>query len=150
MQIIRPAVAADRAAVETLIQAAYGPYIEHLGIRPGPLDDDHGKHIAQGQVHLLEDRGQLCALAVLVIETEALLLDNVAVSPDAQKRGHGRRLIAYAEEIARKHGLSMIRLYTHEKMEANQALYKSLGFNETHRAEDRGLRRVFMSKSLTS
>ena len=148
MPTVRLADTGDLAAVKTLVEAAYRPYIEYLGIRPGPLDDDYGEHIAQRQVHLLEERGQLCALVVLIPEPSALLLDNVAVSPDAQKRGHGRWLIAYAEEIARKHGLAAIRLYTHEKMEANQALYRSLGFVETHRAEDKGLRRVFMTKSL--
>lgn len=150
MPTVRLAATGDRAAVEILVQAAYGPYVERLGIRPGPLDGDYADQIARGYVHLLEDEGRLCALVVLVPQGEALLLDNVAVSPGAQKRGYGRRLIAYAEDMARQQGLSKIRLYTHEKMEENQALYTSLGFVETHRAEDSGLRRVFMTKTLVS
>jgi GNAT superfamily N-acetyltransferase len=41
---------------------------------------------------------------VLIPETGTMLLDNVAVSPNAQGKGYGRRLIAFAEEEARRQG----------------------------------------------
>jgi hypothetical protein len=42
----------------------------------------------------------------------------------------------------------MVRLYTNEAMTENIALYSRIGFMETHRAEERGLRRVYMIKTL--
>jgi len=41
-----------------------------------------------------------------------------------------------------------IRLYAHEMMVENIARYRGLGYVETHRAEENGLRRVFMRKPL--
>lgn len=78
-----------------------------------------------------------------------MLLDNVALRPEAQGRGYGRQLIAFAERVARDSQLECMRLYTHEMMTENIALYARLGFVETHRAEEKGLRRVYMAKDLT-
>jgi ribosomal protein S18 acetylase RimI-like enzyme len=78
-----------------------------------------------------------------------MLLDNIAVSPDGQGLGLGRALLAYAEQSARDGGFSAIRLYTHEKMTRNQAIYARAGYVETRRVEERGLRRVYMEKPLT-
>ncbi|NKN36174.1 GNAT family N-acetyltransferase [Agrobacterium sp. a22-2] len=148
MPALRPAVPDDLAAVESLVQDAYSPYLETIGVRPGPLFDDYADYIARGFVHVLEDNEALLALIVLIPETQTLLLDNIAVSPKTQKRGFGRLLMAFAEQQARDANLSAIRLYTHEKMVENQALYRAFGYVETHRCEDKGLARVFMTKAL--
>lgn len=148
MPALRLAVLSDLASVESLVRDAYGPYIETIGVRPGPLFDDYADYIARGFVHVLEDNEALLALIVLIPETQTLLLDNIAVSPRAQKRGFGRRMMAFAEQQARDANLPAIRLYTHEKMVENQALYSALGYVETHRSQDKGLARVFMAKTL--
>lgn len=77
-----------------------------------------------------------------------MLLDNVAVSPEAQGRGYGRKLLEFAEQSAADAGYDSISLYTNEAMVENIALYSRIGFIETHRAEEKGLRRIYMSKSL--
>jgi ribosomal protein S18 acetylase RimI-like enzyme len=77
-----------------------------------------------------------------------MLLDNVAVRPEAQGRGHGRRLLAFAEDEARRQGYRCIRLYTHMLMTENLILYPRLGYIETHRGEQNGYSRVFLEKSL--
>ena len=77
-----------------------------------------------------------------------MLLDNVAVSPEAQGRGYGRMLLKFAEDSAAEAGYDSIRLYTNEAMVENIALYARIGFIETHRAEEKGLRRVYMTKPL--
>ena len=66
--------------------------------------------------------------------------------PDRQGRGFGRALLGFAEIEARRLGLTELRLYTHEKMTENIALYERLGFTETGRGREAGYDRVFMRK----
>lgn len=78
------------------------------------------------------------------------MLDNVAVAPEAQGRGLGRELLAFAEQRASDAGFREIRLYTNEAMTKNIDLYERFGYVETHRAVERGLRLVYMLKGLDS
>lgn len=146
--MIRQARDADEAGVVAVVQAAYLPYVEHIGLRPGPLDDDHGQMIRQQQVWLLEQGDAIRAVLVLQPEPQAMLLVNVAVDPAYQGHGHGRQLIDFAEARTRALGLPLIRLYTNAAMLANVALYQRLGYRETHRATEHGFNRVFMHKAL--
>jgi ribosomal protein S18 acetylase RimI-like enzyme len=149
--MIRPATAADAAAVSSLVHDAYAVYVARNGKIPGPMRDDYAALIAQNRVHVLEDDNvEILGLVVLIPEPNVLLLDNVAVSPRAQKRGFGVQLIVFAEQCARDAGFTAIRLYTQDIMVENIALYTRLGFVETHRAEEKGLNRVYMTKRLGS
>ena len=143
---IRSAGLDDLAAVEAIVRSAYARYIPLIGRKPGPMLDDYRALIGRGHVYVLSDEGGISGILVLVPEEHAMLLDNVAIRPDAQGRGHGRTLIAFAERRAREWGLRAIRLYTNEAMMENVALYGHLGFVETHRAEEHGFRRVYMTK----
>lgn len=78
----------------------------------------------------------------------ALLLDNVAVSPSAQGKGYGRTLVAFAEEEARRRGRGEVRLYTNLLMTENIVLYGRLGYRETGRVSEKGYERVYMAKAL--
>jgi ribosomal protein S18 acetylase RimI-like enzyme len=146
--MIRLARAADVATVAAIVKDAYSMYLARNGKIPGPMRDDYAALIDAERVHVLEDAGEIVGLVVLIPEQQAMLLDNVAVSPRAQGRGFGVRLIAFAEESARAAGLAVIRLYTQDIMTENLALYSRLGFVETHRGEAIGLNRVYMSKMI--
>ncbi|SRR5258708_7967619 len=146
--MIRLACAADVAAVEAIVKDAYSVYLARNGKTPGPMRDDYAVLIDDKRVHVLEEDGEILGLVVLIPEPRTMLLDNVAVSPRAQGRGFGVRLIAFAEESARAAGFPAIRLYTQDIMTENLALYSRLGFVETHRGEEIGLQRVYMSKVL--
>ncbi len=148
MPDIRLARPEDRAAVEAIVQAAYAPYIPLIGQRPGPMLDDYADLIAKGCVHVLVEGNEVAGLLVLLPDDGAMLLDNVAVRPDRHGRGYGRALIAFAERLARGRGFKAIRLYTNEAMTGNIALYGRLGFVETHRGDEKGFRRVYMTKLL--
>jgi ribosomal protein S18 acetylase RimI-like enzyme len=63
--------------------------------------------------------------------------------------GFGRALLEFAERAALDAGYESVRLYTNEAMVENIALYSRIGFVETHRVEESGLRRVYMVKTLT-
>lgn len=148
--VIRRATPDDIPVIERIVADAYTPYIARIGAVPGPMRDDYAQRVAEGVVHVLEEADVIQAVLVLIPEPGCLLLDNIAVSPVAQGNGYGRVLMHFAETFAREAGLSRIRLYTQEKMTENIAIYLRYGYIETHRAEELGLRRVFMSKSLLS
>lgn len=148
--MIRRAGPADREAVEAIVEAAYSPYVARIGKPPGPMLDDYGALIAEGAVTVLEEAGrQIAAIIVLLPKPEHVLLDNIAVRPDRQGMGLGRRLVEFAESEARRLGYRELRLYTHEKMTENIGLYTRLGFEETGRGHEAGYDRVFMTKRLT-
>lgn len=148
--MIRPARAEDVEAVGRIVRDAYGHYVARLGKQPGPMLDDYARRIADGQVWVLEDDGALAGILVLEdAEDGALLLDNIAIAPSAQGKGHGRTLVAFAEAEARRRGHSQVRLYTHVLMVENLAIYGRLGFEETHRITEKGYDRVYMTKRLT-
>jgi len=149
--VIRPAMPADREAIEAIVAAAYAPYVERIGKKPGPMLDDYAALIAAGVVTVDEDAaGQLAGLIVLLPKNDHLLLDNIAIHPGRQGQGLGRRLIDFAEAEARRRGYREIRLYTHETMTENIALYTRRGFVETARGLDAGYARVFMAKPLAA
>ena len=109
--------------------------------------DDYAALVSKKRVHVLSEDG-IKGILVLIPEDRAMLLDNIAVDPDAQGRGYGRSLLEFAEQSALAAGCESIRLYTNEAMTENIALYSRIGYVETHRAEENGLRRVYMSKRL--
>ncbi len=145
---IRAARPADVAPIVAIVDRAYEIYIPRIGKKPGPMLDDYAARVAEGAVWVAEQDGQVAGLIVLLPESDHLLLDNVAVAPEAHGRGIGRALVAFAEAEARRCGTPEIRLYTHEKMTENVALYPRLGYEETHRAQQAGYDRVFFRKKL--
>jgi len=134
--------------MRALVRAAYAPWVPVIGREPFPMTDDYPARVAAGEAWLLETDQGLEGALVLEDEPDALLLDNIAVAPGSQGRGHGLTLMAFAEAEARRRGYATIRLYTNELMTTNIALYARHGYVETHRAEGAGFRRVFMEKHL--
>ena len=148
MQEPRRATSDDLQAVACIVLAAYAHYVPRLGREPGPMLDDYGALIEHGRVHVVERDGVAEGVVVLIPQDDAMLLDNVAVAPAAQGTGLGRALLAFAEREAVAAGYRSIRLYTNEAMTENIRLYARLGYRETHRVVEQGLRRVYMAKPL--
>ena len=154
---IRAAEPDDVEAIAEIVQRAYGVYIERIGLRPGPMDDDYGEQVRRGLTHVAEDGGEkggaaIVGLIVLIELEDRLVIENVAVDPARQGNGIGRRLLEFAEETARGAGIGTVGLYTHEKMTENLALYTRFGYEEDERRQveafSRVFSRVFMSKRL--
>ena len=139
----------DLHAVEEIVRRAYSPYVGRIGREPGPMLDDYSGLIGQRYVHVIEREGTVRAMLVLIPEAEAMLLDNVAVHPEAQGLGLGRAMLRFAEQFARNAGYRLIRLYTNEAMAENITLYSRIGYSEAYRIEEKGLKRVYMVKPLT-
>src|SRR5262245_44431602 len=115
MSEIRPAGPGDVAAIEQLVEAAYAKYPARIGVRPLPMDDDYDARVERGEAFVIA--GQTVDGVIVLVETgDYLMIDNVAVTPRLQGRGLGRRLLAFAEDVARERGYAEVRLYTNEKM----------------------------------
>jgi len=98
---IRAAEPDDVEAIADIVERAYCVYIERIGLRPGPMDDDHGEQVRRGLVHVAEDGRR-----------------DAGEEDGAQIVG----LLVFAEEAARGAGIGTVALYTHEKMTENLAL----------------------------
>jgi GNAT superfamily N-acetyltransferase len=149
LTVIRPARPDDRDAVEAVVHAAYSIYVDRIGKPPGPMLDNYTTRIADGSVSVVENStGNIAGIIVLILNSDHLILDNIAVRPSHQGQGFGRVLIEFAEREAERLGYSRIRLYTHEKMTENIDLYRRIGFVESGRGQQGGYDRVFMVKDL--
>ncbi|HEX3995213.1 MAG TPA: GNAT family N-acetyltransferase [Acetobacteraceae bacterium] len=147
---IRIACAADAASVHAIVDAAYRSYIPRIGKPPGPMLDNYAQRIADGQVWILADTSGIVGILVLEETADGLLLDNIAVAPGQQGKGHGRTLLEFAETQAKRRGWNEIQLYTNALMTENIALYHRIGYLETVRVTEKGFDRVYMVKQLTA
>ena len=145
----RRAEPTDAPALASCVEAAYHHYIPRIRKPPGPMLADYAEVIARHQVWVAEAERQIIGVLVLIPEEDALLLDNIAVHPDHQRRGIGRALLELADAEALCQGYDELRLYTHETMTENIALYTRSGWVETHRGHQDGYARVFMRKRLS-
>jgi ribosomal protein S18 acetylase RimI-like enzyme len=145
--LVRRADGADVPLLGAIVERAYAPYVQRIGRRPAPMDDDYETKTRTGEVFVADD-GAVAGLIVLVEHADHLLVENVAVDPARQGTGVGRMLLAYAESHAVERGLRELRLYTNEAMTENLALYPRLGYREVDRRVEEGFRRVYYSKRL--
>lgn len=143
---LRPARATDVDGIKACVDAAYSPYIERIGRKPGPMLEDYSKVVEERQVTVAEFNGIVAGVLVLTTTAEGFLLENVAVLP--AHRGIGKALLQYAESEARRQGFGSLYLYTHEKMTENQRLYSKIGYIQYDRRVEHGLARIFMRKNL--
>ena len=147
-ELLKAARAADVDDIRACVRAAYRKYVPRMGKEPGPMLADFEAQVAAGQVTVLEAAGRLRGLIVMFPEADHLFVENVAVWPDAQGHGYGRRLLLYAENEARRLGFHEIQLYTEERMTENLTLYPAIGYEESERREEAGYRRVYFRKKL--
>jgi ribosomal protein S18 acetylase RimI-like enzyme len=147
---IRRATPADVGALHEVARSAYQPYVETIGVRPAPLDADYSAAVTdpRHEVWVAEGATAVVGLLVLVLHDDHLLVENVAVLSPAQGSGIGTLLLDLAERRALEQGLDEVRLFTHQQMARNIALYTARGYRETSREMDDGFHRVFLSRHL--
>lgn len=123
-------------------------YVERIGREPAPMVADFATAIKNEQLYVALEKGELVGFVVFYPQRDHLHLENVAVSPEFQKRGIGSRLIAFVEQAARQDGFGRVELYTNAKMTENLELYPRLGYQQFDRRLENGFDRVYFSKDL--
>jgi GNAT superfamily N-acetyltransferase len=145
----RRANSRDVAVIHALVGRAYAHYVPILGYAPGPMRRDYAIQLAANPVWLAEAGNAIAGLLELIVEADGIVVEDLAVDPDFQGRGLGSWFMAFAEHFARANGRHVMRTYTNQNMERNIAIYRHLGYRETHRATTEGIPRVFLEKQLS-
>src|SRR5580693_8550717 len=130
---IRAASSDDVERVRSIARDAYSKYVVRLGREPLPMVADFAAEIAAGHVMVIEVERSVVGYMIAWAESEAYLVDNLAIEPARQGLGLGRRLLDHAVREATRLRLPAVRLYTNVAMTENLAIYAHLGFVETHR-----------------
>ena len=143
---LRQASEADLPSIQRVIAAAYHKYLTRMDAPPAPLLRDYRPAVETGAVWVTGN--PVIGLISLTQGDDMILIENVAVHPDRQGNGLGRRLMEFAEEQARKHRIGRLALYTNEVMTENQAIYARLGYRVIDRRVEDGYRRIYMEKIL--
>jgi ribosomal protein S18 acetylase RimI-like enzyme len=147
---LRRASEEDADAIRELTRAAYAKWVPAIGREPKPMGADYRATVRSNRFDLLFVNGALAALIETIDQGDRLLVENVAVSPDFQRRGLGSRLMLHAEEIARSLGKERIWLYTNRRFTGNVELYARLGYEvDSEEPIDAGMMRTNMSKRIS-
>jgi ribosomal protein S18 acetylase RimI-like enzyme len=144
---IRLATSNDLSALQEIAVKAYEPYVARMGQEPAPMRPDFARHIAEDTVFVW-DEGCVKGYAVIVIDGDEPLLDNIAADPVAQGQRVGSKLLEHVEAYLRAEGFGAYTLYTNVHMTENIAWYTRAGFIETGRGAQDGFERVFFRKLL--
>ena len=148
MSGLRRGAIGDLSAVTAVQQAAYAQNRAILGVEPLPLLADYRQILSDYEVYLAERDGALDGVLILEPRLDDLLIWSVATAPEAQGRGVGNQMLAFAESRARELGLPCVRLYTGQPLTFNIAWYTRHGYAHES-TEDMGDRvRVNLIKQL--
>ena len=143
---VRQAGAADLPVVREIVTAAYDKYLTRMDRPPAPMLRDYAPAVEAGTLWVTGE--PVAGLISLIPKGDSLLVENLAVRPEAQGTGVGRALMDFAERRARQLKLTRLTLYTHVVMTENQAIYTHLGYREVERRTADGYHRVYMEKPL--
>jgi ribosomal protein S18 acetylase RimI-like enzyme len=113
---------------------------------PLPMERDHAQTVAEGRVFVTGE--PVVGLVAIEAREDHLYVDNIAVHPDAQGTGVGRRLLHFVDAHARALGLPEVRLYTNALMWENQKIYPKYGYEVVERRVDGPYDRVHYRKRL--
>jgi ribosomal protein S18 acetylase RimI-like enzyme len=125
---IRPAKTADAPAIRDLTRAAYAKWIPVIGREPKPMTADYDQAVRAHRFDLLFAGNRLAALVETVDKGDHWLIENLAVHPDFQGRGFGKRMLAQAEAQAAEANVVEMRLYTNKLFAENIRFYRAHGY----------------------
>ncbi|MEM6657923.1 MAG: GNAT family N-acetyltransferase [Pseudomonadota bacterium] len=123
----RAAQAADVDAVQACVERAYAVAFRMIDDLPDVTQDIAGD-IARHATIVAEKSGTVVGVIIFDAVEDALMIFNLAVAPEARGSGVARRLMMFAEQHAKKHGLTRLRLRTHRHLSGAIAMYQHLGW----------------------
>ena len=109
-----------------------------------PMDVDYSKEIAEYPTWVAELDGNVVGGLIMTFEESVATVSNIAVRPQSQGLGLGRKLLDFAQAEATARHYKIMGLATHVLLTENVGLYKHLGWKVT--AEDDV--RVYMEKEI--
>ena len=131
---IRLARPEEAGTVRAIARDAYARWTPRFGRESSPTHWDYETIVAEGRAWVLEVEGEIIGFIDLNEEDPGLLnIANVAVVSTEQGKGHGIRLLAFAEEEAKRRGYDQLRLYVNALMTENIRLYERVGYSEVER-----------------
>lgn len=138
----------DAGPVRRLVRDAYARWVPVIGREPLPVQVDYHQAIRAHDIDLLRAGEALVGLIETILRVDHVFIENIAVDPAHQGRGHGRRLLRHADQLARQAGLGELRLQTNQAFAANIDFYRRGGFRIDRTAPFRGGTVVFMSRTI--
>lgn len=98
-------------------------------------EDMLDRYLERGELYVLSEAGNTVAVAVVTDEGEGVCeLQNLAVAPDSQRRGYGRRVVEY---LAQRYGASHHTMLAGTgESPATLPFYYRCGFSESHRIKN--------------
>ncbi len=145
---LRPATPADAAAIKAIVRTAYAKWVPVIGREPLPMRADYDKALGEHRFDLAIENGRIVGLIETIAHDDHIWIENVAVAPEAQGRGVGRKLLDSAERTAVEAGLRDLRLLTNGAFEANVRLYRRHGYAIDREEPFMNGTTVYMSKRL--
>ncbi len=148
--VIAPLTAADAGEVLTIQRAAFVSEAAIYGsVDMPPLTQT----VAEMEAELTSERGlgaridgRLVGAIRFVEDDDLLLIGRIAIAPDMQGEGIGRKLLDAAEHAS---DAREAELFTGSLSEANIRLYESCGYEERERVpQGDGTAQVFLRKRL--
>jgi len=138
------------ATLKDITEATYAPYVRRIGKRPAPMDAAFPQHISRQDVYVSVLGDVVEGFIITFARHDDQFIENIAVRPQSQGAGVGKRLMEFAMSLARQNGKRYVRLYTNEKMTESLTVYLKIGFIETERRLEDGFQRVFMEMRIAS
>lgn len=152
---IRLAVPEESSGISSLLLAAFEPY--RAGYTSDafeyttPKADVIEPRFAEGPIWLAVDGNDAIGTVSGLPEGDRFYIRSMAVSPSAQGRGVGQRLLDTLEKYAREQGFAKLYLYTTFVLPAARPMYEKNGFyvvRETPPEEWFGVGGIEMEKKL--
>ena len=129
---LRRAALSDVGSIRNLARSSYAKWVPLIGREPLPMGADYTRAVREHMIDLLFIGSELAGLIEMVNKGNHLLIENVAVAPPVQGKGHGRYLLAHAERVAASLGLVELKLYTNKLFERNIKFYSQVGYRIDH------------------
>ncbi len=146
---IRPAEPHEAAAIAGIVRAAYARWVPAIGREPLPMRVDYEKALQEHRFDVIADGDRIVGVIETMQRDNHIWIENVAVAPEAQGSGIGRRLLDHAERLALAANCFEARLLTNAAFEANVVLYRRLGYVVDREEPYLNGITVYMSKRLS-
>lgn len=144
----RTATPSDVADIHALVRAAYAKWINVIGREPRPMLVDYREALSAFRFDVLMVEGKMAGLMQTANRDDHVWIENIAVHPTQQGRGHGRSFLMLAEHLARHERREKVRLLTNAAFEANVAFYSKFGYTPERQEDFMGGTTVYMCKQL--